>query len=170
MLKPRALRPGDRLAVVAPASSFARPVFDAGLAELRRLGFEPVYDDSVFARSRYTAGDAGLRAAAFTRAWLDPTIAGLIAVRGGYGSVQLLPLLDATEFRRTPKPFIAYSDNTSILAWLNGRCGMVSFHGPMLEGRLAKGERGYDRDTFERALLRPVAAGVIEHPDVAVLQ
>ena len=72
MLKPRALRPGDRVAVVAPASSFAREAFDAGVAELRRLGFEPVYDESVFARARYTAGDAAVRAAAFRRAWARP--------------------------------------------------------------------------------------------------
>ena len=170
MLKPRALRPGDRVAVVAPASSFARAAFDDGVAELRRLGFEPVYDESVFARTRYTAGSPAVRAAAFMRAWLDPSVAALIAVRGGYGSVQLLPLLDGSEIRREPKAFIGYSDNTSILAWLNGRCGMVSFHGPMLEGRLAKGEAGYDRDTFERVLLRPVAAGVIDHPDLVVLR
>lgn len=170
MLKPRALRPGDRVAVVAPASSFAREAFDGGVAELRRLGFEPVYDESVFARSRYTAGSAAVRAAAFLQAWLDPSIAALIAVRGGYGSVHLLPLLDAAEIRRAPKAFIGYSDNTSILAWLNGRCGMVSFHGPMLDGRLARGEAGYDRDTFERVLLRRAAAGVIDHPDLAVLR
>src|SRR5919107_4387002 len=103
MLTPRALRPGDRVAVVAPASSFSRAEFDAGIEELRRLGYEPVFDDSVFARARYTAGDAALRAAAFRRAWSDPGTAALIAVRGGYGSVQLLPLLDPAEMRRTPK-------------------------------------------------------------------
>jgi muramoyltetrapeptide carboxypeptidase len=170
MLKPRALRPGDRIAVVAPASSFARDAFDGGVAELRRLGFEPVYEESVFARARYTAGDARVRAAAFTKAWNDPSISALIAVRGGYGSVQLLPLLDAGEIRRQPKAFIGYSDNTSLLDWLTGTCGIVAFHGPMLEGRLAKGEDGYDRDTFQRILTRADAAGVIDHPDLAVVQ
>src|SRR5205085_9240738 len=112
-LKPRALSPGDRLAVIAPASPFARDEFDAGVAEIRTLGYEPVYDDSVFSRTRYTAGDPAVRASAFRRAWTDPAVAALIAVRGGYGSVQLLPLLDAAEIRRTPKAFIGYSDNTS---------------------------------------------------------
>src|SRR6266568_2858049 len=134
MLKPRALRTGDRIALVAPASPFARDAFDAGAAELRGLGFDPVFDQSVFARTRYTAGDPALRAAAFRRAWTDPSIAALMAVRGGYGSVQLLPLLDASELRRTPKAFIGYSDNTSILTWLTLYCGIVAFHGPMLEG------------------------------------
>src|SRR5436190_21687579 len=161
MLKPRALAAGDRIAVVAPASAFARESFDAGVAELRRLGYEPVYDDSVFARSRFTAGDATTRAQAFRRAWMDPSIRALIAVRGGYGSAQLLPLLDAEEIRRTPKAFIAYSDNTSLLTWLTDRCGIVSFHGPMLEGRLAAGESAYDRDSFLRVLSRPEPAGRI---------
>ena len=170
MLKPRALRPGDRVAVVAPASSFAREALDDGAAELRRLGFEPVYDESVFARARYTAGDASVRAAAFRKAWNDPSISALIAVRGGYGSVQLLPLLTTEEIRRQPKAFIGYSDNTSLLSWLTGQCGVVSFHGPMLEGRLAKGEDAYDRDTFERVLTQAAAAGIIDHPDLVVLR
>ena len=170
MLKPRALRPGDRVAVVAPASSFARAEFDAGVEEIRRLGYEPVFDESVFARARYTAGDAALRATAFRRAWTDPETAALIAVRGGYGSVQLLPLLDAAELRRTPKAFIGYSDNTSLLTWLSLGCGIVSFHGPMLEGRLARGEPGYDRDSFTRVLTRPAAAGAMSHPQVEVVR
>jgi muramoyltetrapeptide carboxypeptidase len=170
MLKPRMLRPGDRIAVVAPASSFARESFDAGVAELRRLGYEPVYDDSVHARARYTAGDAAVRADAFRRAWADDRIAALIAVRGGYGSVHILPLLDAAAIRRSPKAFIGYSDNTSLLTWITGHCGVVSFHGPMLEGRLAKGESAYDRDTFTRVLERATPAGAIVHARVQVIR
>src|SRR5688572_25333331 len=170
MLKPRMLRPGDRIAVVAPASSFARESFDAGVAELRRLGYEPVYDDSVHARARYTAGDAAVRADAFRRAWADDRIAALIAVRGGYGSVQMLPLLDAAAIRRRPKAFIGYSDNTSLLAWLTGHCGIVSFHGPMLEGRLAKGESAYDRDSFTRVMTAAAPAGAMIHSQLEALR
>jgi muramoyltetrapeptide carboxypeptidase len=170
MLKPRALRPGDRIGVVAPASSFARASFDAGIAELTRLGYEPIFDESVFARERYTAGDAATRAAAFRRAWQDPSIAALMAVRGGYGSVHLLPLLAPDEIRRTPKAFIGYSDNTSLLTWLIGQCGVTAFHGPMLDGRLAKGEAAYDLDTFTRVLTRAAPAGRISHPQVETLR
>lgn len=170
MLKPRALRPGDRIGIVAPASPFARDAFEAGVAELRRLGYDPVYDDSVFARRRYTAGDAALRADAFRRAWNDRSIAALMAVRGGYGSVQLLPLLDPAHVRRAPKAFIGYSDNTSLLTWLTAYCGLTAFHGPMLDGRLAKGETAYDLDTFTRVLMRAEPAGRISHPQVEVLR
>ena len=159
MRKPRALVPGDRLAVVAPASPFDREQFEAALAELRRLGFEPVYDDSIFARARYVAGPADVRAAAIHQAWRDPSIAGLIAERGGYGSLQLLPLLDASLCREAAKPLIGYSDITTLLQFQTLTCGVVSFHGTMLDRRLGLGEAAYDRDSFVRALCHAAPMG-----------
>jgi muramoyltetrapeptide carboxypeptidase len=157
--KPRALRRGDRVAVVAPASPFARDEFESGIAELRTIGFDPVYDATVFDRHGYVAGKPEGRAAAFMAAWRDPSIAAVVAARGGYGSVQILPLLDAATVARTPKAFIGYSDNTSILSWLTLQCEIVSFHGPMIEGRFARGQAGYDRDSFERCLCQAQPAG-----------
>jgi muramoyltetrapeptide carboxypeptidase len=159
MLKPRALKPSDRLAVVAPASPFDRSEFDRGIAEIRRLGFEPIYDESVFARRGYVAGAAEVRAEALRAAWRDPTIAGVIGVRGGYGSTQLLPFLDPAEVQRAAKPFIGYSDLTALLTYHLVSCGMVAFHGPMLAGRLSEGADGYDRSSFERALCRSEPMG-----------
>jgi muramoyltetrapeptide carboxypeptidase len=168
--RPRALRSGDRVAIVAPASPFARSEFDAGVAELASLGFEPVYDDTVFDRDIYVAGPAHVRARALQTAWEDPSIAALVAARGGYGSVQILPLLDRAAFRRHTKAFIGYSDNTSLLTWLTQSVHVVAFHGPMLEGRLARGALGYDRDTFDRCLCRAEAPGEITHPQLEVLK
>jgi muramoyltetrapeptide carboxypeptidase len=59
-----------------------------------------------------------------------------------------LPLLDAALMRRTPKLFIGYSDNTSILSWLTCQCGVAALHGPMIEGRLAKGVDAYDVESM----------------------
>jgi muramoyltetrapeptide carboxypeptidase len=120
--------------------------------ELRRQGFEPVWKESVFARTGYVSGPAEERASAFLDAWRDPSVAALVAVRGGYGSVQLLPSLEPDELRRTPKAFVGYSDNTSLLTWLTIGCGITSFHGPMLEGRFARGEQGFDRVSWLRCL------------------
>lgn len=148
LLKPAAVTPGGRIAIVSPASPFSREEFDRGVEELRRLGYEPAFEEDVFARSGYVSGPKEARAAAFARAWSDPSVAALIAVRGGYGSVQILPLLDAALIRRTPKLFIGYSDNTSILSWLTCRCGMTALHGPMIEGRLANGVASYDAESM----------------------
>jgi len=167
MPKPRALRPGDRIAVVSPASPFSRDEFDKGVAEIRRLGFEPVYYDTVFDRSLFTSGPAELRAASFIRAWSDPAVSALIAVRGGYGSVHLLPEMEGWDPGQNPKLFIGYSDNTSLLTWLTCHCNIPVIHGPMLEGRLAKGAEGYDEPSFVK-LLRGEAAGLELSPDGVV--
>jgi len=151
MLKPRALQPGDRLAVVAPASTFDRAEFDRGVEEIRKLGLVPVYDESVFERDRYLAGSPEVRATALRAAWNDPSIAGVIGVRGGYGSAQILPLLNREEARRACKPFIGYSDLTAILTFLTIGCDMVAFHGPMLDRRLSKGRRVRRRFVLARA-------------------
>jgi len=166
--KPPALGPGARIAVVAPASAFDVDAFQAGLAELRALGFDASYDDSVFARDRYLAGAPALRVAALERAWRDPAIDGIIAVRGGYGSVHLLPLLDPDLPRRHPKVFIGYSDITTIHMWL-GQHGQVAFQGPMIEGRLALGAGRYDRDTFVRAVTIPGPLGELAAPHLETL-
>jgi len=161
MRKPRALQPGDRIAVVAPASPFEHTEFEAGVAELRALGFEPVYEDSVFARHGYLAGPAALRAEALRRAWLDPSVVGVIAARGGYGSAQLLPLLDVHAFRAQTKVLVGYSDLTALQVWLAQAAQLVTFHGPMLAGRLGRGVERYDRDQFLRVLTAPDPAGEI---------
>jgi muramoyltetrapeptide carboxypeptidase len=154
MLKPRALKPGDRLAVVAPASPFGRDEFDRGVAELERIGFEPVYDQSVFERRGFVAGSPAMRAESIHRAWRDPSIAGIIGVRGGYGSAQVVPLLEREEARRAKKAFIGYSDLTAILTFLTLGCDLVAFHGPMLAGRLGAGESRYDRQSLLAAVCR----------------
>jgi muramoyltetrapeptide carboxypeptidase len=170
MRKPRALTPGNRLAIVAPASPFTRDEFDRGVEEVRELGFEPVYDDSVFARQGYVAGSPDLRAAAIHAAWNDPDVAGLIGVRGGYGSAQVLPLLDRDLARRACKPFIGYSDLTAMLTFHNFTCDLVAFHGPMLAGRLGRGVEGYDADSFARALCRLEPMGELTAPGVETIR
>jgi muramoyltetrapeptide carboxypeptidase len=80
-------------------------------------------------------------------------------VRGGYGSVQVLPEFDSWRPQDNPKLFIGYSDNTSLLSWLTTKCGVTALHGPMLEGRLAKGAEGYDERSLV-TLLRGEGAGL----------
>jgi muramoyltetrapeptide carboxypeptidase len=165
--RPRALVPGDRITVVAPASPFDRNDLDAGVGELRSIGFEPVIDESLYLRTGYLAGDARTRAAALKRAWDDDTAAAIMAARGGYGSVQLLPYLDPSHLGA--KVFIGSSDLTSLQIWLLQRARMVTFHGPMLAGRFGRGAEGYDRDVFVRALTRGEPLGELPAPALETL-
>jgi len=169
VIKPRALRPGDRVAVVAPASPFPRDDFFAGLDELRRLGFEPVFDERVFDRTGYTAGDPRSRARAFVDAWQDPGVGAVLAARGGYGSVHLLPRLPLEALARTPKILVGFSDLTALLSVLTTRCGMTALHGPVAAGGLSAGAAGYDREAFVRALTGEEPLGAVQAPPLEAL-
>ena len=169
-LRPPALSAGDRVAIVAPSSPFERVELENGAAELRALGFEPVYDESVFERRGYVAGEPAVRAQALMSAWRDPDVAAVIAVRGGYGSAQMLPLLDRDAIRRTPKALVGYSDVTTLLSFLTTACGLVAFHGPMLAGKLARGPAGYDRESFRRCLCDTGPIGDLAPPGLETLR
>ena len=169
MRKPRGIRSGDRVAVVAPASPFDRDVFDRGIVELQHLGYEPVFDDRVFERDRYLAGSVTRRAESLTAAWADPAIAGIFAARGGYGSAQLLPLLESAAIGLSEKPFVGCSDLTALLVFLTNNCETVGFHGPMLVN-LADGEHGYDRQSLVGSVSLREPLGELAPDGVQVLR
>ena len=128
----RALRRGDRIGAVAPASPFDRDFFFAGVAVLNVLGFEVVWSDDIFKQDRYLAGSDALRLEMIHNLFQDPTIGAVWSIRGGYGSMRLLPRLNISVIRENPKPFIGCSDITAMLNFFTGKCGMVTFHAPMI--------------------------------------
>ena len=150
MIKLRRLSPGDRVALVAPASSFAAEEVGGGVAELQRLGLEAVYDDSLFARDRFVAGSAEGRAQAIHRAWADPSIAALVCMRGGYGSAQVLPLLNPALMRESRKALIGYSDITALLAFYlqHGLKGVCAAQQRPRAGRLTAEQEAAFRQTL----------------------
>jgi muramoyltetrapeptide carboxypeptidase len=158
VIRLRRLRSGDRVALVAPASSFPMEEVQAGVTELARLGLEAVYDQGVFDKDRFVAGSVETRVRGILDAWADPSIAALIAIRGGYGSAQLLPFLDPDVLIEGRKALIGYSDITAILS-LYQRNGLAAIHGPMIDRRISKGPSAYDEDSFRKVMMSGEPAG-----------
>jgi muramoyltetrapeptide carboxypeptidase len=132
MLKPKALKSGARLAVLSPASAAKQELVAAGIERLRGLGYDPVLSPNALARGPlYYAGTVAERVSDLHAAFADESIDGILCTRGGWGSAELLPHLDADLIRANPKPFIGYSDHTSLHIWLQRFAGLVTFHGPM---------------------------------------
>src|SRR5271170_489008 len=147
--KPKALHKGSKVAVFAPASPAEQLEVTAGLAELRRLGYEftPVQFPG---GEGYFAGSTPSRLDAFIKAARHPEIAALFALRGGYGSTYLLDHNLAAQLLE-PKCVIGYSDLTSLQTYLWQACGWVTFYGPMVTAGLNRGaddSHGYDEDSF----------------------
>jgi muramoyltetrapeptide carboxypeptidase len=149
-LKPCILRPGDKIGIMAAASSFNREAFERGCKRLREMGYEPVYSPEIFARDLYFAGSAERRLNELTSLLMRDDIAALICVRGGYGSNYLLDKLDFRLFTHHPKIFLGCSDITSLLTAITDRTGLVTFHAPMIAKDIADGS--FDGNSWNNAL------------------
>jgi len=132
VIKPPALRPGDRVGIVAPASPVEQSQLLLGCDALRVLGYEPVYDDSIFSCETYFAGSAERRARELESMFEREDVRAIVCARGGYGCNYLLPHFNLDVIRRNPKIFVGYSDVTTLLTWFHDFTGLITFHGPMV--------------------------------------
>lgn len=128
---PPALRPDDTVAVCAPAGPAPRETLRAGLDVLGRR-YRVRVAPEVTARAGYLAGGDTVRADSFNRALRDPDVRAILCTRGGYGIMRILDDLDADALRRDPKPIVAFSDGTALLAWALLHAGVRGIHGPMV--------------------------------------
>lgn len=152
LIKPKSVKPGARLAIVSPASTPRPELVAAGMDRLRSLGYQPVLSPHALARGPlYYAGTAEQRLDDLHAAFADNSIDGVVCTRGGWGSAELLPLLDAALIRENPKAFIGYSDHTSLHVWMRKFAGLVTFHGPMCAADLSR-EDGADAASWHHAL------------------
>lgn len=130
MVRPPRLRNGDVLGLVAPAGFVAdRFGLDEIGATVRAMGLEPRFAPHLTERAGYLAGSDAVRARDLMAMFADDGVGAVMAVRGGWGSARLLPLLDFAAIRRRPKLFAGFSDNTALCLAL-ARNGVVSIHGP----------------------------------------
>src|ERR1700694_395707 len=140
-IRPPALRRGDKIGIIAPASNVNQGLLEAGCARLRQLGYEPVYSPGILERDLYFAGTVERRMSEIEEMLKREDIRALICARGGYGSNYLLERLKLGIFAQRPRILVGYSDNTSLLTAIHDRAGLVVFHGPMLTQDFASADR-----------------------------
>jgi muramoyltetrapeptide carboxypeptidase len=150
-IKPPALRPGDILGIVAPASDVKRELLESGCETLRRMGYKPFYLDSIFERDIYFAGSVERRARELEEMFVRDEVRAILCARGGYGSNYLLDCLDLNKIKAHPKIFVGYSDLTTLLTYFADSAGFVTFQGPMVAKDFARAD-GVDLSSWERAL------------------
>lgn len=168
LVKHPALRPGDTVGIVAPASNIQRADLDAGCAALARAGYRTFYFDSILERDLYFAGSAVRRARELEQMFERDDIRAILCARGGYGSNYLLPHLDLAKIKAHPKIFIGYSDITTLLTHFLNSAGVVVFHGPMAAKDWAH-DNGVDLNSWHSALSGVAPWDVPLNPEVVAL-
>jgi muramoyltetrapeptide carboxypeptidase len=138
---PARLKPGDKIGVVAPAGPYDSEKFSRGVRIWEEMGYAVDVPESLLDARGYLAGADDHRADFVNRLFADKTIDAIVCARGGYGSLRILNLLDYDVIADNPKIFVGFSDITAILSVLFDRCGLVTFHGPVVTS-LAESSEG----------------------------
>lgn len=167
LIKPKHLKRGDTVAIIAPAST----PFDPGDIEysfewLNKLGLKYKLGKNLFKSYSDLAGTDEQRLEDLHEAFADREVAAIIPVRGGNGVCRLLPKLDFELIKKNPKILIGYSDVTGLINPIYQKCGLVTFHGPMA-GSFYRSSYSYYY--FQRALMANKALGLIVDPIPAEL-
>jgi len=150
-VKPPALRAGDTVGIIAPASNIKRALLEAGCKALRALGYKPFYFDSILEQDIYFAGSVQRRVRELEEMFTRPEVRAIVCARGGYGANYLLDKIDLGKIRSHPKIFVGYSDVTTLLTYFADAAGLVTFHGPMVTKDFAHSD-GVDLRSWQAAL------------------
>ncbi|GAA2648133.1 LD-carboxypeptidase [Nonomuraea recticatena] len=169
MIRPPALRPGDRVAVIAASGPPNQVNLERGLLAMEHVGLKP----EVFSAARmggteydYLAGDDATRAAELTAALADPAFAAVFCACGGYGMQRTLEFVDWSVIDPArPKVVVGYSDVTALLEAVAVKLGWVSLFGPMVAcGGFYQGPGEYDFDQLMRLLFTPAEVRELTFP------
>jgi muramoyltetrapeptide carboxypeptidase len=166
LTRPRRLRPGDTVAVVAPSGHVLAERLERGCALLRSWGLDVVVGEHVLARARHHAGSDEQRAADLQAAWCDPRTAAVLCARGGSGAARIVDRLDwAAMAAAGPKVLVGFSDVTVLHEAVAHHLGLVGLFGPMPAAAVFGGDQPdatsvehLRRTLFEPESVRELAA------------
>lgn len=153
---------GDTIGIIAPASAEDETIIKEKIATLSLLGFNVKEGTHLFKRSGYLAGDDKCRAQDLMNMFLDKTVDAVICFRGGYGTMRILPYINYEIIKENPKIFMGFSDITTLLNTFYKKCGLVTFHGPMVTSDL---NNQYTLNSMLQALMDGVSPFIIESPE-----
>lgn len=166
ILKPHAIKKGDVIGIVAPASAPTdQEVIETGAEYFERLGYHVKFGTNVRAMRGYLAGTDEQRAHDINAMFADASVKAIVAVRGGYGTPRLLDLLNYPLIKKNPKIVVGYSDITALQLAIYRKTGLVTFSGPMAGIEMARGIDPFTEEHFWRMLTSTKKAGVVHNPD-----
>lgn len=165
MIKPKALKLGDTIGVIAPASPAGEEKTIEAKKVLSKMGFKVKMGESCYSTHGYLAGTDELRAKDLNNMFEDKEIDGIICLRGGYGTPKILEQLNYDMIAQNPKVFVGYSDITAIHIALNQKCNLITFHGPMVASNMISKLDEFTYDSFEKNIMNDNIIGNIKNPE-----
>jgi muramoyltetrapeptide carboxypeptidase len=127
------LKTGDIVDIVAPGSSCSKEIFESAVIWLKAQGFVPRFPNDIFDPEFFVSNSDEKRLKYFIDALRNKESKAVWCLRGGYGSIRLVPELLKIKKLPRQKLFIGYSDMTTLHLWLNQKMNWPTIHGPLLD-------------------------------------
>ena len=140
MVKFQKLKVGDTIGIVSPASGDSADVINYNISSFKNLGFKIKEGKYLRRKNDYLAASDKERAEDLMEMFKDKEVKAIVAYRGGYGCIRMLPYLDMGVIKRNPKILCGYSDLTVLLNYLSQKTGLITFHGPMINSKISSDE------------------------------
>ena len=132
---PQSLKKGDKIALISPAGAVEESQLEKGIKLIESNGYEPVLGKHVYTKysNGYNyAGTEKERISEINWAFNNEEIGAIWASRGGYGCQHLLRHVQLSKFKKKPKWYIGYSDNTVVQSFLL-KNNFASIHGQTIK-------------------------------------
>ncbi|WP_409228936.1 S66 peptidase family protein [Gudongella sp. SC589] len=166
MIKPKRLEKGDTIGVISPASpSEKKSDILRGTEYLESLGYKVVVGKNVNKTKGFVAASEEERAADFNEMFRRDDIDAVFVTQGGYGSAQIIHLIDFEAVRKNPKILTGFSDITSLHLAIHKKTGVITFHGPGMSRFNPKELTDYTKEHFFKALSSADPVGEIRLAD-----
>jgi muramoyltetrapeptide carboxypeptidase len=161
IIKPPAMKKGNKIGIISPASNLdSREDINIAKEVIEWLGFQPVIGKNIYNQYGYLAGKDEERADDVNEMFKRNDIDGIFCIRGGYGTMRILPYLDYQSIKEHPKVIIGYSDITALLLAIHKMTGLVTFHGPVALSTFTD----YTMEYLKRAIFINQPIGSIKMP------
>ena len=161
LIKPKALKKGDTVGLIVPATAVEEPEQIAVAKEIAEsFGFKVVLGKNVQKQYGYLAGTDKERAEDINEMFRRNDVQGVLPVQGGWGSMRALPYIDFEMIRKNPKVFVGFSDITTLLLAFHKFAGLVTVHGPIVRHSFNE----YVRDYYSRAIMSAAPLGLLQQP------
>lgn len=164
MNKPRALKFGDTIGLVAPASFASEDKIGKSIETIEEMGFKIKIGKSIYEKHGYLSGKDEIRAKDINEMFKDPDVDGIICLRGGYGTPRILDLLDYNIIKENPKVFVGYSDITALHIVFNQICDLITFHGPMVSSDMIGNFQEFSKKSLFKSIMENEVIGLIGNP------
>lgn len=129
IILPKAIQQTDTIGIIAPGGFLRPEQLNTVISNVKKLGYVPYYTDNLLNKYGYLAGTDQQRLDDLHHMFANQNVKAILCARGGSGSNRLLPLINYKLIAQNPKPFIGYSDITSLINVFYQKCGLITFHG-----------------------------------------